>query len=123
MKFLIKQFQELMKFLEGGEIMSEFKAQLLGILIVIGVFSAIVVGYKTLVDNTWDKIDHNSIFYKTSLINFTKEVFLWKTMIKSINVFMKEKKLNRTNQSKKKKIRNQKVKKNVHSKLLIAFSD
>ena len=57
MKFLIKQFQELMKFLEGGEIMSEFKAQLLGILIVIGVFSAIVVGYKTLVDNTWDKID------------------------------------------------------------------
>ena len=47
MKFLIKQFQELMKFLEGGEIMSEFKAQLLGILIVIGVFSAIVVGYKT----------------------------------------------------------------------------
>ena len=28
-----------------------------GILIVIGVFSAIVVGYKTLVDNTWDKID------------------------------------------------------------------
>ena len=57
MKLLIKQFQELMKFLEGGEIMSEFKAQLLGILIVIGVFSAIVVGYKTLVDNTWDKID------------------------------------------------------------------
>ena len=57
MKFLIKQFQELMKFLEGGEIMSEFKAHLLGILIVIGVFSAIVVGYKTLVDNTWDKID------------------------------------------------------------------
>lgn len=57
MKFLIKQFQDLMKFLEGDEIMSEFKAQLLGILIVIGVFSAIVVGYKTLVDNTWDKID------------------------------------------------------------------
>ena len=57
MKFLIKQFQELMKFLEGGEIMSGFKAQLLGILIVIGVFSAIVVGYKTLVENTWDKID------------------------------------------------------------------
>ena len=37
--------------------MSEFKAQILGILIVIGVFSAIVVGYKTLVQNTWDKID------------------------------------------------------------------
>ncbi len=37
--------------------MSEFKAQLLGILIVIGVFSAILVGYKTLVDNTWDKIE------------------------------------------------------------------
>ncbi len=40
--------------------MSEFKAQLLGILIVIGVFSAIVMGYKTLVKNTWERIENET---------------------------------------------------------------
>ena len=37
--------------------MSEFKAQLLGLLIVISIFSVIIIGYKSLVKSTWNKIN------------------------------------------------------------------
>ncbi len=37
--------------------MSEFKAQLLGVLIVIGLFGIIAAGFKTVVSNTMEKIE------------------------------------------------------------------
>lgn len=48
--------------------MGEFKAQILGILIVIGIFGAIVAGYKALVEKSWDKIDQeiNSLEISTN---------------------------------------------------------
>ena len=38
--------------------MGEFKAQILGVLIVIAVFGTVLAGYKTLVNDTWDKVSN-----------------------------------------------------------------
>lgn len=38
--------------------MSEFKAQILGILIVIGVFAILAASAKTLVQNTWTNVSN-----------------------------------------------------------------
>lgn len=49
--------------------MSEFKAQILSILIVIGIFGILYAGYKTLIKNTWNSISNEV----SEIISSTRE--------------------------------------------------